>query len=232
MPSFPVLFRALCFVGFSAFAQGAVLIPTHDNNTLRNNGGDDVQPFDATSLALKEATSDQVNSRTAFLKFDTTPVSVGVDGNQATLTLTTSAVSGTLFNMQVYALNAGVAGYDWNENEITWVTSPAVSTNTNDFYLQPSLITQLGSFDIANGAAVGSKYNVTFSDWNNFVQVDGSMTLIVVVTNQSSGTPSLSLASSESTTPGAAPTLTIIPEPGSVSLVLLTSLALIGRRRR
>ena len=128
MPSFPVSFRAFCFAGLSALAQGAVLIPTHDTNTLRNNGGDDVQPFDAESLALKEATSDQVNSRTAFLKFDTTGVSVIGDGNQATLTLTTSVVSGTLFNMRVYALNAGVAGYDWKENEITWVTSPAVST--------------------------------------------------------------------------------------------------------
>ena len=58
------------------------------------------------------------------------------------------------------------------------------------------------------------------------------MTLIVVVTNQTSGTPSLNLASSESTTPGAAPTLTIIPEPGSASLALLASLGLIGRRRR
>jgi len=232
MPSFPVLFRALCFVGVSASAEGAVLIPTQDNNTLRNNGGDDVQPFDATSLALKEATSDQVNSRTAFLKFDTTSVSVGADGNQATLTLTTSAVSGTLFNMRVYALNAGVVGYDWNENEITWVTSPAVSTNTDDFYLQPSLITQLGSFDIANGAASGSKYNVPFSDWNNFVQADNSMTLIVVVTNQTSGTPSLNLASSESTTPGAPPLLTIIPEPGSASLALLTGILLLCRHRR
>jgi hypothetical protein len=141
---------------------------------------------------------------------------------------------GALFNLRVYALNAGTTGYDWNENTITWNTSPAVSSNTATFYLDQSLpapITQVGSFDVANSTPVGTQFNVAFSNWSSFVQADNSLTLIVVVTNQSNGTPSLTFASSESLTPGTQPLLTI-PEPGSAMLTAIASLAVIGRRRR
>lgn len=238
MPSVSLFPFGLCFVGLAACAHGAVtLTPTDDNNTLRSSNGDDVQPADATSLSLKEATTDQVNSRTAFIKFNTATASTALDGNLATLGLTVSGASpvGALFNLRVYALNTGAAAvtrYDWTEGTITWATSPAVSSSTGTFYLDQTLLTQVGSFDVANGTAVGTQFTIPFSNWSNFVQADSTLTLIVAVTNQSNGTPSLTFASSESTTPGAAPLLTIIPEPGSVSLGLLAGMAWIGRRRR
>lgn len=209
---------------------GAVLVATEDNNTLRS--APEAVQTNGTSVLFKQASSTQSNSRTGFFKFDAAGLSEAVDGNTATLSLTLSVAAPTNFTLAVYVLNAGEVGYDWTEGTLTWNNSPGRSTTSTDYYLDPSGVQLVQSgISVPNGTSVGSKVTVSLTNWSTYLQDDDSLTFIVVATDQGTGTPHLSLASSEHATGAYRPTLTIVPEPGSLALVGLGALAVLRRRR-
>lgn len=223
----------------SAFSAGAALtiIPIADNYTFKAQA-DTNQPATAETLSVKIANSGQTNSRTAFFKFDTTGASTVVDGPNAVFQVTNTLASTTLFRVRVYALNSGDAGYNWRASDsssgagdgITWNNSPAfLSSATN--YVDTTKVTEVGTFDIANSTAIGGNFSVTLTNWSNFVQTDGSLTLIAVVFGQTNGGSNMSLGSSENTTTAYRPTLTFVPEPSSLVLAAISSLGLLRRKR-
>lgn len=213
----------------AGLAEGATILTATEDNFILRSAATTVQTPDLTALALKEATDVQTNSRTAYIKFDLTGV-LPAEGDTATFTAFTTGSAGTTFTLQLYALNAGVTGFDWAEETITWNNSPAVSTVSADFYLDPAKTTALGSpFVLASGAGTNTPLSVTFSGWDSFRQADDSLTLLLVVTDQINGAPTLSVASSESTT--ITPPQLSIPEPAGVALLGLGASLVLGRRR-
>lgn len=211
-----------------------VLTPTQDNNTLKN-APDTVQNSGGTSDLFNKQAS-QSNGRNVFLKFNLAD-SLPSIGNNATLTLTTNNVASTNFTIQIYALNAGVTGYNWLENEITWNNSPALD-NAESTALDPNEVTLLGGFNISLNAVTGSQYSVPFTvaDWDDYLQTDDTITLISVVTSQTGGSnpggAQIRFLSSETGSATTMPQLEIIPEPGTVALATLGLVALTILRRR
>ncbi len=223
----------------SAFSASAALtlIPIADNYTFKAQP-DTNQPGTAETISVKVANAAQTNARTAFFKFDTTSASTVLDGPSAVFQVTNTLAATTLFRVRVYALNSGDAGYNWRASDssagagdgITWNNSPAFSSTATN-YLDTTKVTELGTFDIADNTAIGGKFNVTLTNWSNFVQTDGSLTLIAVVYAQTAGGSNMSFGSSENATAAYRPNLTFVPEPGSAILALLGSGLLLARRR-
>ncbi|MEZ0268505.1 MAG: DNRLRE domain-containing protein [Phycisphaerae bacterium] len=201
-----------------------------DNNVFR--GQATTVQTNGTNFSLKEASSDQTNTRIGYLKFDLSTLTDD-DGDNGVLTVTTAGATTTEFVVAVFALVADAPLSDWTESGVTWNSRPAVansSPSTN--YLDPTYATALHELTIPSGTATNTPFSFAIPDVKNFRQDDGSVTLMVVVTDQLSGTPSLAFHSSETTTAGAAPALSVsVPEPGALGAVGLAA-ALIGRRRR
>ena len=139
------------------------------------------------------------------------------------------------FALTLFALNPSLTtGYDWSETTIEWASSPAYSSSGTNF-LNAAAVTNLGSFSIPLDTVSGTSFSTSFSNWQNYLQIDGSLTLIAVVTSQSGGTganATLNIGSAENTNPLLRPTLTIVPEPASAVLCAFGSLLLFAKRRR
>jgi len=204
---------------------------TEDNNVFRGQATT-VQP-NGTNFSLKEASSDQTNSRIGYLKFDLSTLTDD-DGDEGVLTVATAgATTTTNFVVAVFGLVADAPLSDWTETGITWNSRPAAansSASTN--YLDPTYATALHQLTIPSGTAANTPFSFAVPNVKNFRQTDGSVTLMLVVTDQGNGTPSLAIHSSETTTADAAPTLSVsVPEPGALGAVGLAAV-LLGRRRR
>lgn len=220
-----------CLVIGALPARAAVILTaTEDNNV--NKGQSTTVQTNGTTFQIKEATSGQANARLGFIKFDLTGRTLA-DGDVATFTaeLASTASATDDFTVRLYALNAGTTGYDWAESTITYANRPAPTTATP--LVDTSKATLVGeAVSIPRSSPSGTDASFTFSTWDSYRQSDNTMTLILLISFQSTSTPSLSFASSETTTLNP-PTLTIdVPEPTSAvfSLVALTLLA--ARRRQ
>jgi|GEM_PF-6661214 len=193
---------------------------------VQGNGGAD------GSLQGKGPAPTQGNARTMYFKFDTSSATPA-DGNLATLTLTASSTVTAEFSLALFALNQDATGFDWSENAITWNNSPGLGITTDPYMLDPSATTSLGSFPtLLNNSSAGTSISFTFENWQDYVQSDGTLTLIAVVVSQSSATPAVLIASSENGDADYRPELFIsVPEPGRV-LLLLTAIGWGCFRRR
>lgn len=214
---------------FPLLSNAAVTIL--EDNFIYRASGDAVQS-NGTSLTAKGPPPTQSNSRTIYLKFDVSTASVS-DGIYADLLLTTTGTAGADFTFSLYALNSGVTGYDWSETSITWNNSPGLGSDAFD--LDASKTTYLGDFTaLASGTASGTGISATFANWDDYLQSDDSMTLIVVVKTQSDAGPSIGFASSENTTTSSQPQLSFsnVPEPSRGILMMGGLLALFAIRRR
>jgi hypothetical protein len=229
----------LTLVSLTSFSDAALtLIPIADNNTFRNQP-DANQSGSGVNINIKAAVSGQTNARTGFFKFDTSTASSAIDGSAAIFKVTNTTASTTLFRVRVYALNSGVSGYDWLESDsssgagdgITWNNSPAFSDSSATNFLDTAKVTEIGTFDITDGTAIGANFQVPLSNWSEFVQADGTLTLISVVYGQSSASPTMTLGSSEHNNAAYRPTLTFVPEPSTLMLSALGVIPLLRRKR-
>jgi len=170
--------------------------------------------------------------RIAYMRFDLSSLDFTV--TEATIALTQTADSTTYWRtfISVYALDehsdygTGKLGEDWGETSIHGNNAPGAN-NTIDKLLDPSYTTLLGT--IADPATVPALTSLTFSTnlecFNN--DTNDMVTLIVV---QSYPGYYSYIASKEHATL-AAPTLTLTPEPATMTLLLL-GLPFALRRRR
>jgi hypothetical protein len=229
----------LFLASLASFSEAALTVTAIADNYTFKAQADVNQTATAETLAIKVANSGQVNSRTAFFKFDTTAASTVLDGPSAIFQVTNTTASNTLFRVRVYAMNSGATGYNWLAADsspgagdgITWNNSPAFSSSATSNYLDLTKLTEVGTFDITDGTAVGGTFQVTLGNWSNFVQPDGTLTLISVVYGQTAGGSNMSLGASEHRNAAYRPTLTFIPEPSSMALTALGALRLLRRRR-
>lgn len=211
-------------------ANAALLQPVHDNNV--NRGAADTVQADGTTVVLKESSTSQTNARLGYLKFDLASL-VPADGNDATLTITTTSATTTPFVLQAFALNAGQTGFDWTETAITYNNRPAFSTTGN--LLLTTGVTKIGDdFNLPSGSAAGVQVPFSFSNLSSFAQADNTLTLIVIVQDQVDGGPTLSFASSENATTTIRPSLSVapVPEPGGLALLAVAAAALLRRGAR
>jgi hypothetical protein len=208
------------------------LEPSHDNFVNRSAGSEVVQSPTATTLDTK--VYDNGNARNIYLKFDLTGIDL-LDAQTASFSITSAigidANFPTSWTFQLYALNAGTTHYDWLETNLTNSTAPGYVAGG-----LPASATLLGQFSETTSATtsvLGNTYQVNFSNLQNYLQADDSITLILVT--QSQGTqlnPSFRFASKDHATL-AAPTLSFtVPEPGKFSLLSLGSMLFILRRQR
>lgn len=220
-----------CLV-FGAFPSRAavILTATEDNNVLKS--ASTTTQTNGVTFQLKESSTAQSNARLGFIKFDLTGRTLA-DGDLATLTaeLATTASATDDFTLRLYALNAGTAGYNWTESAITYANRPAPSA-TNPL-IDTTLATLVGDpVSIPRSSPSGTDASFTFSNWDSYRQADDTLTLIFIISFQTSGSPSLTFASSETTTLNP-PTLTIdVPEPATAAYSLLALTLLAARRRR
>jgi hypothetical protein len=222
---FAVTMAGWLFVS-AAIAPAQSLTAVEDNfvlksvpTTVQTNG---------TTLTLKVASASQSNARIAFLKFDVSSVPSIAD--PLTFTATATGAFTADATLRLFALNAGAAGFNWSEDTITYANRPAPSDA--GVLVDTALATSVGSsVTIPTGTAAGAKASFSFSGIDSFRQSDGTLTLIFLVSSQSSSTPSFAFASSENSDPTAVPTLTV-PEPATCALAATGALGLLLRRRR
>lgn len=224
---------AACLAVGTVQSSAAVILTAIEDNNVLKSASTTVQTNGVT-FALKQASSDQSNARLGFLKFDLTGVTPA-DGDTATFSvdLGANASANDDFTLGLYALNAGTAGYNWTESAITYGNRPAPSSTTP--LVDTALATLVGSpVAIPRSSPAGTEASFTIGNWDSFRQIDNTITFILLVTNQTSSTPSLTIAASENTNPALnPPTLTIaVPEPGSATLLLAAVVLLAGRGRR
>ncbi len=223
-----VLAAFYAVVALGPRAQAAVtLIATEDNNVLKSAGTTVQGTGNEVTFNLKESSTAQSNAREGFIKFNLSTL-LPAD-NDGLLTFTTSGAAGTSYTLRAYGLKSGAAGFNWAENTITYNTRPAPSTTGT--LVDTTLATALGSdVAVANAAPSGTKVSFPISGLSNYRQTDDSMTVILVVTSQTSGTPSFLFGSSEAADQTTAPTL-VVPEPTSVVAMLGAATTLLLRRR-
>lgn len=230
LPAVSAPLLAALFIGLSALScQGAVTL-LEDNFVWR--GGPDAVQTNGTSLTGKGPAPSQGNARTIYLKFDMSAATIA-DGIYANLALATTGTASANFTLSLFALNEGAAGFNWSETAITWNNSPGLGTGL--YELDASKTTYLGDFTpLSTGNPSGTVISTYFSNWQDYVQSDGTLTLIAVVSAQSDAGPSIGFHSSESGSTALRPELTLnnVPEPGRIMLLAIGAAGLFMRRRR
>lgn len=229
---FAVAILATFFI--TASAQGALLTAIADNHVLKSaattvqaNGGSDPE------FILKVASTTQGNARLGYLKFDLSSIAESAL-NEGTFTITSTLANTTPYTLQVYALKAGDANYNWSESSITYDSRPA-NNNSSDPLIDLAKVTQVGtSISVSNNTAAGTDFTFSFADLENYRQTDDTLTLIALVSAQSTTGPQFTFASSENTNAAIRPRLTVtaIPEPSAFGLLGLGIAGVFVRRRR
>lgn len=237
MAAFFMRFPAVSASLFAALVWGAAAISANGAVTLLEDNfvwlaGPDAVQTNGTSLTGKGPAPTQGNARTIYLKFDMSAATIS-DGIYANLALATTGTAGANFSLSLFALNDGAAGFNWTESTLTWNNSPGLGTGL--YELDASKTTFVGDFTpLASGSASGTVISTYFSNWQDYVQSDGTLTLIAVVSSQSDAGPSIAFHSSESSSSALRPELTFnnVPEPGRLMLLAVGAVGLFLRRRR
>lgn len=232
----------MCRKPLSAFSVGLALLfadvchgtligtEAVDDNFIRGGAGAGVTQNCAGNLLAKKSNSGEIGfTRKAYVKFDLD--GHNPDGSQpATFTIRKAGSPPTDFTVNVYGLLAGFApdpgelGADWSQTEITWNNAPAnVDEITGCDLTKASLI---GSILARESDDPATAYSVSVDTLSDYLQSDDTVTVFLIVAEQTYTSPSMTFASSED--PGiAGPKLdfVLVPEPPTLVLLLL---ALVG----
>lgn len=140
-------------------------------------------------------------------------------------------------NVELYVIPTGKE-VDWSES-LSW-TDAATVYGQSDENLTADAV-KIGETETITGAKqddgsyVWDKTSITFSDANllSVIQADadGIVDFLVVAPDIGNGNPTLYLASSENSSLDG-PSLSVIPEPATIGLLGLGSIALMALRRR
>jgi hypothetical protein len=231
-----ILVASFLLMAYSS--QGATVVgATRDAHVLQS----DNQGADLDLLRVKDEIGGGTTNRKSWIAFDLSNPLLDLSSS-ATLSLTVGAetargrtVSNPNLTISVFALNAGFTpgtgelGFDWSEGSISFSNAPGNNGGPNG--ADPADTTLIGSFFMPYGDPAGTVYQVNLPDPGNYVQADGSLTLILASASESDS--NANLASSENETYNG-PTLSLatIPEPSMVLSSLLGCVALLLRRRR
>ena len=185
------ILRRFVVVGGSVEAVEDNFVLDSSATTVQTNGD---------NLLVKFATA---NRRKTWAKFDLAgkEVDSSVGGSITVLYLGPSAgtVNGTI---EVRALNApytpgsGKLGTEWDETAITWNNAPGNASNNA---LDDCTTTVLGTFNYSSSTTpTNSPITVPFTQaLSNFIQPDGSVTVILNGIAQNNVSPTINFASSE-----------------------------------
>ena len=216
----------------------AEVIEALDDNSIRGGPGqaDTVQDFSGNLLAKKSVSIEF--ARKAYIKFDLD--GHNPDGSQpATFTIGSALSPGADFTAGVYGLlagfvpDAGELGSDWSETVLTWDNAPAnVDTITGFDNTEATLI---GTISPQQGDAAGQDYSLDIPTLGDFLQSGDTVTLFLIVNDQSESSPSMLFASSEHFgTFGPQLNFSAVPEPSTLTMLTFMALAVAFavRRRR
>jgi hypothetical protein len=229
---------ALLATNLLSTAQGAA-IPTSlgsgaDSMLARDDSTGAGGPYSGDNM-LGGGTSMQIRSgdatnrnRLGIVRFDISSVA-SVTTAGANIQFTETGNNGRAIT--VYGLNDGDAGENWDEASITYNTAPGISFNNSmapalstDF--DPARTTNLGTFNTTSS----TNEVVTFSGaaLEAFIAADTN-DLLTFYLYQNNLNGAIGITTKEG---GAAPVLTLVPEPATALLGGLAGLVLVGARRR
>lgn len=197
----------------------------------------------STGLIVKNPTTANRFARKAYFRFDLSALSGG-PATEASLSWTVQSnnlASGS-FTISVYGLDDGV-GENWiegnggtdnsPEGEMVWSNAPANTVGSGINFTSDA--TLLGTFTVSSTDIVGTR--VTFASnpaLVSFLNADTDDRVTFMLARSEGGSPNLGFYSKEFT-PGDIsdePALTIIPEPGPLTLLGVGGLLGFLRRRR
>ena len=208
-----------------------------DDNFIRGGQPDTVQLFSGDLLVKKSASIDF--ARKAYVKFDLD--GCNPDGSKAAEFLIRSAISPTAdFTVNVFGLIYDPApGWqtNWSESALTWNNAPANLDTISGIDLGKASL--IGTISPELGALAGEEYSVTLPALGSWLQTDNTVTIVLIVENQTSVSPSMAWASSEHFSfVGPEIEFSRIPEPSTLTLLLFLPIGLVflglrrSRRRR
>ncbi|WFB37764.1 DNRLRE domain-containing protein [Kiritimatiellota bacterium B12222] len=214
---------------FCGHGQAAIIL-----TTASGNGADSYVNFGSyQNTNFGSATSAQVVMgsandylRKAYLRFDLSSVTGPI--TEATLTFHFSSPNNATGGgpLKLYGLNDGASGEDWLENTINWTNAPA---NAGGASLTADA-TELANIPYVNSTTATIEFT---SEILSFVQADTDNYVTFIITgNGRSGGPVRGSVFTKEHATEIAPTLTIIPEPSTMVLLLLSLTTLICCRRR
>ncbi|HEV2296542.1 MAG TPA: DNRLRE domain-containing protein [Tepidisphaeraceae bacterium] len=230
--------------GAAGFAHGAAILTTADGSGADTHISNDANQAATTNHGAKASNDirhyDAVRAKLVYWKFDLSGVSG--DLSNATLTVTFTGANRNR-TMNVYGLT-DETGDSWGESTIAYNNAPGiiqpedggVAYNSGSESMDPTKLPLLTTF--TTPAAPGTVTTTADIDLDNFLSADtNGLVTFVLYTATSDSSQSFFVASKENTGGEAVfPTLTlpnaVVPEPASASVLALSGLALLARRRR
>lgn len=228
-----------------------VMISTGDGNgadaRLQSGASADTNFGATTTLDIKN-TTDPAFQRKGIFRFDIsglTPQQI----SEAVLELTVDGFLGNSSSdewiFDIYGLNDGHPGEGWDENAVTWNNAPGNDTASGNGVLAGDVFggDALGSFSVLGQGVTGTKVGINsndFADLLAFLQSDTDGQVSFLLTRRQSEQQGDSnvvhrfYTHENSAETGPKLMLTLyspVPEPASASLMLLSGLALLRRRR-
>lgn len=228
------------------FALTVVLIPqpsqaaviyeaTGDTYVQQGNADTALGSTDSARVRMKN-TNTETTERLTFLKFD---MSTLTDPTGAILTLDSiSSPSGT-FDFRVYGIDDGQGDEDFNELTLTFNNSNHTKASvglgsadpTDDGFDEDSAVSLLGTVSVTDGDDMvfsGPALETFLTD--TVINGANSLASFIIVRDTVDGSVTHSFSSKEGV--GSAPTITVIPEPASLALVISGAALMVCRRRR
>lgn len=223
-------------------AASPVTVTTTNNNVIAGSNPNTPQTADE----MRVRSNGEIGlSFKAYIKFDLSGHNVDLldADSPATIVLYRhpTALGASTANQRVYALNAGVSGYDWNSGAITWNNAPAnVASGTGVGYAftadatmlsfarpsDPTTFVQSFSYHPTNPGEGGEFYTLYIKDWKDYLQPDDTITIMLGTTWTGASGPSAFFTRNVATF-----SVEAIPEPAG-GLLALGGLVLLPALRR
>ena len=232
----------------AVMVTGSVATADYIRTTADGNGADSyVNNGDADANFGHENSLSSKSGRMAYVKFDISTWNDNATVTSATFELTWAYLSwgqaetGTL---RVYALDSDI-GDGWGEDTITWSNAPGNDTGEANGVIADDT-TWVCEFNWTAVPDDGDKVSATITVDSRLAFIndslgDGGDDLVTFIVNfkESTGdSTNVNFASKEYTPSGGgspgdwAPKLTLVPEPATMSLLVLGGVGLLLRRRR